>query len=683
MSASVATPRPYLQQHFLRIFEQTARLCEADLPPDRFHAEFLQGAMSGMGAVAGVMWGREPGRSIRCEFQVNLQELGLDKGHPVHDELLRQAFRDAQPMALGPHSGPGGVDAEQTYGNPTDHVCFVVPVAVEKDIVGVIEVWLEQPGDAEVQTAYLQFLVGMAHYASIAARNRRLRTMAGQQDLWTRLESFSRQVHASLNLEEVAHVAANEGRQLVGCDRISVAGRRGWRAPMEAISGVDTIDRRSAQARLLSALCGEVMTWGETLVYRGTADDSLPPAVATALDAYLAVSHCQVLVVQPLRDDAKQRPARFALVLEHFEPAADGEVLIARLEVLGRHALSALENAGQYRRIPLRWLWTPLASIQDSLGGPRGAWGAIATVTALGVGAALVGLPFPLKMSATGQLLPRERRCVYSPVEGQVIRFEQGIQPGVTVSENQPLVLLHDTQLELRIVQLTNEVAAATEDIAGLAAQHNAARTESERVGYAAEKKQKEFTRERKLAELRAVKERTCADDARPGYFWLKAPLGGTVLNWDFRERFTNRFVKPSEPLLRVGDKGRGWEVELKIPHKHLGQVLEAYAGRLDAELDIDLLLVSAPTRTFTGKLARRHVAVEASPDTDGPDSAPVVRASVRIDGADIPEAERLPRELLVTGTEVHAKVRCGTSRAGYAMFYGVWEFLYEKVLFW
>ena len=60
-----------------------------------------------------------------------------------------------------------------------------------------------------------------------------------------------------------------------------------------------------------------------------------------------------------------------------------------------------------------------------------------------------------------------------------------------------------------------------------------------------------------------------------------------------------------------------------------------------------------------------------------------MVRASVRIDGPDIPESERLPRELLVTGSEVHAKVRCGTCRAGYALFYGVWEFVYEKVLFW
>jgi len=413
--------------------------------------------------------------------------------------------------------------------------------------------------------------------------------------------------------------------------------------------------------------------------------------VLRALDAYLAVGNSQLLVVQPLRDEAKSRGAdatplaraRFALVLENFEPAQAADAQITRLEVVARHARSALNNAGTYRRIPCRWLWRPLGALRDCLGEPRATWGFALVVALVGLVAALIGLPCPLKMEATGQFLPRERRNIYSPVEGQVVRFEQGVQPGATVAENQSLVLLYDTQLELRLVQLANEIAAAQEEIAGLANQQNAGRTDTERAGYAAEKRQKEFTRDRKLAELKAVKDRVHADDARPGYFWLKAPLPGTVLSWDFRERLTNRFVKPSEPLLRVGDKGRGWEVELKISHKHLGQVLEAFAAQPAGELDVDLLPVSAPTHTYRGKLARSQLSVEASPDPDGGDAEPVVRASVRIDGPGIAEADRIPRDLLVTGTEVHAKVRCGTRRAGYALFYGVWEFVYEKVLFW
>src|SRR5262249_4912921 len=117
---------------------------------------------------------------------------------------------------------------------------------------------------------------------------------------------------------------------------------------------------------------------------------------------------------------------------------------------------------------------------------------------------------------------------------------------------------------------------------------------------------------------------------------------------------------------------------------KHIGQVLQAFrAKKPDEELDVDILLLSAPTQTFKGKLARSKIAGEAVPNTeDANEPDPVVLASVRIDGKDIPPAARLPREMLVTGIEVHSRIRCGNRAMGYSLFYGLWEFFYEKVVF-
>jgi hypothetical protein len=58
------------------------------------------------------------------------------------------------------------------------------------------------------------------------------------------------------------------------------------------------------------------------------------------------------------------------------------------------------------------------------------------------------------------------------------------------------------------------------------------------------------------------------------------------------------------------------------------------------------------------------------------------VLASVRISGPGIAKDDELPPELLVTGTVVHAKIRCGNRSMMYSLFYGVWEFFYEKVVF-
>ena len=82
-----------------------------------------------------------------------------------------------------------------------------------------------------------------------------------------------------------------------------------------------------------------------------------------------------------------------------------------------------------------------------------------------------------------------------------------------------------------------------------------------------------------------------------------------------------------------------------------------------------------------------RRISGEASPHKDdNNESEPVTIAYVRIDGDDIEkehgEAKLMPRDLFVSGIEVRSKVRCGSYRMGYSLFYGVYEFFCEKVLF-
>jgi hypothetical protein len=151
--------------------------------------------------------------------------------------------------------------------------------------------------------------------------------------------------------------------------------------------------------------------------------------------------------------------------------------------------------------------------------------------------------------------------------------------------------------------------------------------------------------------------------------------------------------VQPHEPLIRIGAtdvkgaKLSQWEIEVKIPQKNVGQVLRALKALEDkgekAELDVDLLLTTQPTALYRGKLRREKIAAQANPNKDNHDEPePVVMAWVRIDGDDIPEGYRLSPSDLVTGAEVHTRVRCGNHAMGYSLFYGVWEFTFEKVVF-
>src|SRR5262249_41294476 len=151
---------------------------------------------------------------------------------------------------------------------------------------------------------------------------------------------------------------------------------------------------------------------------------------------------------------------------------------------------------------------------------------------------------------------------------------------------------------------------------------------------------EKKLILDHKSRELAEMLQRANADPAEPGRFYIKSPIDGIILTADFRE-ILNRPVKPNEPLLRIGKvdpnnpRLADWEVELKIPQKHIGQVLRAFKTKDPAEeLDVDLLLRTKPTAVYKGKLRRDKVALQAQNQRDAHDEPePVVLAWVRVHG--------------------------------------------------
>jgi len=679
------------RKHIQQLYNEIAKLSEQEMLPPDYYGEFLKRVLLALSAPAGAVWMRTAQGHLQLQYQINLKQVGLESevNRQSHDELLRSAFQQARPFYLPPHSSMGQPDANGVAaGNPTDLLILLTPLRIDQQTVGLVEVFQRPDHPPNAIPGFMQLLVRLADLASGYTRKQHLRQIVGQQQLWSQLEAFARQIHASLNPTEVAYLIANEGRRLIECDRLSVAVRHGRKPLIEAISGADVVEKRSSLVQLMRELCERTLEWGEKLVYRGSRDESLPPGVVKALDEYLQESPSKLLAILPLKDDREEKskkPPRSALVMESFEPALPPEQLVARMEVVGKHATTALYNASEHKRIPLRFLWMPLAKLQEGLGGPAKAIAAGVTALLILLILAMIFVPYPLKMDAKGQLLPTERRWIFSPVPGQVVDFAPGMEPGSGVTRDMNLVQMRDIELENNLIKLRAEISGAEQKIGALNQKISSRDTpENERLSAIAEKRGEEVVLERKTSEQRLLRERVHADPNQRGVFWLRAPIDGTLLSWDFKETLKGRPVKPSDPLLRVGAKDKGWEVELKIPSKHIGQILQAFqATNAPKELDVDLLVVSAPTRTFKGKLSRDKISGTADPNRDDAnESDPVVLASVRIDGKDIPADQRIPPDLLVTGTEVHSKVRCNDHALGYSLFYGVWEFIYEKVIF-
>jgi hypothetical protein len=299
-------------------------------------------------------------------------------------------------------------------------------------------------------------------------------------------------------------------------------------------------------------------------------------------------------------------------------------------------------------------------------------------------------------MEASGHLYPAIRRNVCPPEEGELLRFD--VAEGEPVAERRPLAELLSSSIRTKINTLEadikaarieadeSEVQARDTSISLLDKRNLLTRVQIKR----AEQENKTFERDQLVARIAARKD-------RPGHFATLAPVftpdevrklrkrEWTVLSGNFKEKL-GQWVRPSDPILRLGAKEGPWELELKIPQKNIGQVLLAFEKLpedAEPELDVDFVLQSRTPQLFKGKLHKNRIAGEALPNKDDNDeSEPVVLAYVRITGNDIDPEYRVPRSLLLSDTGIKAKVRCGSARMGYALFYGVWEFFYEKVVF-
>src|SRR5437764_8296871 len=134
----VAGPEPQVstqnieetRRQIQRLFEEVARLSELDLAPADYFGEFLKRVLTALAAPAGAVWLRTPQGNLQLQYQINLQQVGLDRdedGRESHNELLRQALQKGQPALLAPHSSVGQPEGGKgpTAGNPTDFVILL------------------------------------------------------------------------------------------------------------------------------------------------------------------------------------------------------------------------------------------------------------------------------------------------------------------------------------------------------------------------------------------------------------------------------------------------------------------------------------------------------------------------------------------------------------------------------
>jgi Biotin-lipoyl like len=690
-------------------FEDASKLAGSNLAPAEFYEQFLNKTLSAIDAPAGVVWLRTPQGFLQIACQVNLDKVGLDSkrgGRPCHNEILRQVFQSQpmRPLMIEPQGRLQGVNAEPgavPAANLTDYYALFAPIVQsDKQPLGLLEIFHEPELESRVYQTFLQYTVQMAGYASQYHAFSGSRQSSGLERVYTQVESFAKLIHGSLNPTEVAYHVANEGRRLIEADRVCVGVRHGKKVTVEAVSGADVVEKASTHVRRMRELFDAVVQYGDRLVYKGTKDEGLPPNLSAALDAYLNESQPKLLVVQPIRDDREKdnnKPARSVVLLESFNPPEQHEPMLAKFDVVNKHAAPALYNAWEMRRIPFRFIWTPISKIQELLGGKARFYTALALIALVAITVAMVMIPYPLKMEAKGEFLPKNTVYVFPPTEGQVRSIN--VRPGDRVKPDALIATLHSPELLKKITDAQGRLSGAnkTKEDYESAIAKGGLTTDAE-IQYRIQIGEASSTITSISRELDSLYKTYNATKDRDGLFLAQAPklevgIGGDwqVLNSDQRGELLNRVVRGNEPLVRLGAVDGPWRVELKIPQRNIGHISRAFATdglhKKDAQgkkyLDVDVLLTSRPDTKFPGRLYDEDMSKEVIPNRDDHnESEGIMTSPVRVNLEEFGPAGQIPPDLRVAGVEVHARVRCGEHALGYSLFHGVWEWFYEKVIF-
>ena len=287
------------------LVNEIAQLSKSGATAEEFYPELLSRIITALAAAGGAIWLLDEDRQLSLQYQINAEPSILEddsEDATRHTRLIQRVANTGQSLLVPPYSGTTDGEGE---GNPTGFLLCLGALQHDGHNDGLIEIF-QRPGTApDTQRGYLRFLQQMCELAAEWLRSQKLRTLGDRQTLWQQADSFARATHESLDLKETAYIVANEGRRLIGCDRVSVAIKKGRHCKVQAISGQDTIENRSNIVTALNNLATRVVAAGEPLWHDGATED-LPPQIEEALEDYVDQSYGRNIAVLPLREPERR-----------------------------------------------------------------------------------------------------------------------------------------------------------------------------------------------------------------------------------------------------------------------------------------------------------------------------------------------------------------------------------------
>ncbi|MEQ1858575.1 MAG: HlyD family efflux transporter periplasmic adaptor subunit [Chthoniobacteraceae bacterium] len=671
-----------------RLVEEIAALSKRDLPTEQFLPEFIARVVKATDARGGAVWlvgqrDAEGQAEFQLAAQIEFESCGFQSDEVQRALILRalgECVSQKKPVAMQPapqQSEAGSLEAQlaqlrgeaQPQGpqNKTPFPFLYVPLPLKEQVLGVVQVWLQPYVTAENYREFATFLGQLAGYVEQHFQSRRLGTLVLETQRLQHLLKYTSDLAGSLDPTEVARLAANYGRDLIGCERCSVLWLDGQQWRVHSISGQEVVEKKSTMVKALAAFVGahvkpEVVTLSKKELLAAHASDGAEGAEPTpsrsgtdVIDlAYFDVSHVSSAAIAPLLDDDKQIfGAYFAeSTTEGFFDSPEGakELPLARrvTDWLATHTGKQLRAAQDYHSLPFLFATKRLRATRLAFAANKRRR-SMMRLAMWGIPLLLV-LIYPKQDVVEGNcvLMPEHHNAIVTEVPGRVDKVL--VQEGSQLKAGDAVVVLDTRRFE-------TELDGVRKDIARLEAEAERYRGAGDEAGA-------------QVASLQAASSRENAkrleSDIAAGT--LRSPITGVILTKDIEKR-AGEFIQIGTVLAEVAALN-GWEMKMDVDQRNIGKV----EGRLDrGPVTMSYILYSQTAHTLTATLSSSRQ-ISAAAEAREAEHVFVVT----IDDVIIPKEIESSMRPGLTG---RAKIDLGRKPLGWLWLTRIWSWLEMRLI--
>ncbi|MEN3939855.1 GAF domain-containing protein [Prosthecobacter sp. SYSU 5D2] len=632
----MAALTPDRQQAMKALSAELSRLAGLNASEADIHQAVLQRLVSATEALGGAVWlvAQRTGKEISLRLGA-ASELETAAG-PAESDQRQQTLQAAtetilssQPLVLMPSPAGQGPVTPGVLVNLGPHAIIGAPLRSGDDHLGAVQLWFPAKSDPQKLADIVLMIQALLTELGPRLRSRQLRDLGAQSQRQQRLLQLAGDLTGVLDAETGGKLATAHARELLGINRVSILLRHGDRWRVLAISGQESVDKRS---RLVTGLL---------LFVSRQARDQAWVVLADSNEPYFTDSQMQSAALVPLRDGPEGRVLG-CLLCESTDAASFGAAgapgdprppSLALAQWLADLSGKALNAALVHQAMPFGKSLTKLGRWQhEASASSKRRWVfRTAFLAAFLVMAAL--WPMKVKVEGDCSLLPLKRALVTAEAAGRV--EEVLVREGDRVTKDQIIARLDTRRLE--------------SDLAATAQARKRLQAEAQRQrGQGKEALARIASLE---AEAQAEMENRLRLEIELAQ--LRSPLDGLIMTKEVHLK-NGTFLQAGEVLAEVASVDV-WDLRLEIAEADISLIEEALDE--SSPRPVDYLLYTQSSRQLHASLTGKN---QISPALQpGPDGGVF---SITLPTVDIPEELR---PLMRPGLTGRAKIELGRRPAG------------------